>query len=69
LTCPQVKLVLKHNKFLVESPHPEVLRQLLEDPVIKNAHVDSDTSAQVQPSPCRYTQPTNIAALQTKHSV
>ena len=34
---PQVKLVLQHNRFFVESPHPEVLRALLADPVIRDA--------------------------------
>ena len=35
----QVKLVLKHNKFFVESPHPDVLRDLLRDSVIQAARV------------------------------
>ncbi|KAL4433953.1 hypothetical protein ABPG75_000394 [Micractinium tetrahymenae] len=33
----KVKLVLQQNKFFVESPHPEILRQLLKDPTIKSA--------------------------------
>lgn len=33
----KVKLVLQQNRFFVESPHPEILRQLLEDRVIKDA--------------------------------
>ncbi|EFN57091.1 hypothetical protein CHLNCDRAFT_57434 [Chlorella variabilis] len=33
----KVKLVLQHNRFFVESPHPEVLRALLADPVIRDA--------------------------------
>ena len=37
----QVKLVLKHNKFFVESPHPDVLRDLLRDSVIQAARVDA----------------------------
>ena len=37
----QVKLVLKHNKFFVESPHPDVLRELLRDSVIQAARADS----------------------------
>lgn len=39
--CPaaalQVKLVLQQNRFFVESPHPDILRQLLRDPTIKGA--------------------------------
>lgn len=37
--CPrvQVKLVLQQNRFFVESPHPEILKQLLRDSVIKDA--------------------------------
>ena len=41
----QVKLVLKHNKFFVESPHPDVLRDLLRDSVIQAARVDHDPAA------------------------
>ncbi|KAK4055130.1 DNA repair helicase RAD25 [Microbotryomycetes sp. JL201] len=35
----KVKLVLKHNKYYVESGHPETLRKLLKDPVISKARV------------------------------
>lgn len=38
LTC-QVKLVLQHNKFYVESPDPAILRKLAKDPVIREARV------------------------------
>jgi len=41
----QVKLVLKHNKFFVESPHPDVLRDLLRDSVIQAARVGHDHAA------------------------
>ncbi len=41
----QVKLVLKHNKFFVESPHPDVLRDLLRDSVIQAARVGHDPAA------------------------
>jgi hypothetical protein len=30
-----VKLVLKHNRYFVESAHPETLQFLLKDPVIQ----------------------------------
>ncbi|KAI7835846.1 hypothetical protein COHA_010244 [Chlorella ohadii] len=33
----KVKLVLQQNRFFVESPHPDILRQLLRDTVIKDA--------------------------------
>ena len=35
----KVKLVLQKNKFFVESPHPEVLQVLLDDPTIAEARV------------------------------
>lgn len=35
LSYGKVKLVLKHNKYFVESTHPEVLQKLLKDPVIQ----------------------------------
>jgi hypothetical protein len=34
-----VKLVLKHNKYFIESPFPEVLQKLLKDPVIQNCRL------------------------------
>lgn len=48
LSYGKVKLVLKHNKYFVESPYPEVLQRLLKDPVIqecrlkKNVEDDKD---------------------------
>lgn len=42
-----MKLVLKHNKYFVESSHPETLQLLLKDKVIREARVISqqtDTS-------------------------
>lgn len=45
----KVKLVLKHNRYFVESSHPETLRLLLKDPIISAARVtstDSDASSQ-----------------------
>ncbi|KAL4441851.1 hypothetical protein ABPG77_003767 [Micractinium sp. CCAP 211/92] len=41
----KVKLVLQQNRFFVESPHPEILRQLLRDPVIKAAAVPAPGGA------------------------
>lgn len=35
----KVKLILKHNKYFVESPYPEVLQRLLKDPVIQECRL------------------------------
>lgn len=43
----KAKLVLKHNKFYVESEFPEVLRELLRDPTIAQARVHEDVKADV----------------------
>lgn len=39
LSYGKVKLVLKHNKYFVESPFPEVLQKLLKDPVIQDCRL------------------------------
>ncbi|XP_076272676.1 ATP-dependent DNA helicase hay [Rhynchophorus ferrugineus] len=39
LSYGKVKLVLKHNKYFVESPHPEILQKLLKDPVIQECRL------------------------------
>nr|CAD7424080.1 unnamed protein product [Timema monikensis] len=39
LSYGKVKLVLKHNRYFVESPHPEVLQKLLKDPVIQDCRL------------------------------
>lgn len=47
LSYGKVKLVLKHNKYYVESNHPETLQTLLKDKTIRDARVHSqqaDTS-------------------------
>jgi DNA excision repair protein ERCC-3 len=41
LSYGKVKLVLKHNKYFVESGHPETLQLLLKDKVIREARVIS----------------------------
>ena len=38
--CGKLKLVIQDNKFLLESPYPEVLRKLLKDEVIAKAVKD-----------------------------
>uniref|UniRef100_A0A8D2KV26 General transcription and DNA repair factor IIH helicase/translocase subunit XPB n=2 Tax=Varanus komodoensis TaxID=61221 RepID=A0A8D2KV26_VARKO len=35
----KVKLVLKHNRYFVESTHPDVIQQLLQDPVIRDCRL------------------------------
>ncbi|XP_053926164.1 general transcription and DNA repair factor IIH helicase subunit XPB isoform X1 [Cuculus canorus] len=35
----KVKLVLKHNKYFVESTHPDVIQQLLQDHIIKECRL------------------------------
>lgn len=42
----KVKLVLKHNRYFVESAHPETLRLLLKDPVISAARVSAEAAQQ-----------------------
>ena len=39
LSYGKVKLVLKHNKYFVESTHPEVLQKLLKDPVVQECRL------------------------------
>lgn len=41
LSYGKVKLVLKHNKYYVESSHPETLQHLLKDKTIRDARVIS----------------------------
>lgn len=43
LSYGKVKLVLKHNKYYVESSHPETLQLLLKDKTIRDARVISQT--------------------------
>lgn len=39
LSYGKVKLVLKHNKYFVESPHPEVLQKILKDPIVQSCRL------------------------------
>lgn len=43
LSYGKVKLVLKHNKYFVESPHPEVLQKILKDPVVQECRLRRNT--------------------------
>ncbi|KAG0335304.1 DNA repair helicase RAD25 [Podila horticola] len=45
LSYGKVKLVLKHNRYFVESSHPEMLQTLLRDNVIREARLVSDDDA------------------------
>lgn len=50
----KVKLVLKHNKYFVESSHPEIVQKLLKDPVIRGARITEETmeeSTAIAPKP------------------
>lgn len=40
----KVKLVLKHNRYFVESAYPETLQLLLKDPVIQECRLKQDSS-------------------------
>lgn len=39
LSYGKVKLVLKHNRYFVESPFPDILQKLLKDPVIQECRL------------------------------
>lgn len=39
LSHGKVKLVLKHNRYFIESPHPDILQKLLKDPVIQQCRL------------------------------
>lgn len=43
----KVKLVLKHNKYYVESGHPDTIQKLLRDPIIRGARVIEDAVTDV----------------------
>jgi len=44
LSYGKVKLVLKHNRYFVESTHPETLQLLLKDPVIQECRLRVESS-------------------------
>lgn len=50
-TFGKAKLVLKDNKFFVESQFPEVLRELLKNPNIKNARIFDDAATDAAAPP------------------
>ncbi|KAI8969933.1 P-loop containing nucleoside triphosphate hydrolase protein [Mycotypha africana] len=51
LSYGKVKLVLKHNRYFVESSHPETLQMLLKDPVISVGRIVRDENDQVISAP------------------
>ncbi|XP_033761271.1 general transcription and DNA repair factor IIH helicase subunit XPB-like isoform X2 [Pecten maximus] len=48
LSYGKVKLVLKHNRYYVESQHPDVIQKLLKDPVIQECRLRDEN--QQEPS-------------------
>jgi DNA excision repair protein ERCC-3 len=46
LSYGKVKLVLKHNRYFVESHHPEILQKLLKDPVIQECRLRPPVTAE-----------------------
>ncbi|CAO3584230.1 unnamed protein product [Absidia cylindrospora] len=51
LSYGKVKLVLKHNRYFVESSHPETLQMLLKDGVISTGRVIRDDNDQIISGP------------------
>ncbi|KAI8139758.1 P-loop containing nucleoside triphosphate hydrolase protein [Fennellomyces sp. T-0311] len=51
LSYGKVKLVLKHNRYYVESSHPETLQMLLKDQVISQGRIVRDDNDQVVHAP------------------
>ncbi|TIB17589.1 hypothetical protein E3P92_01004 [Wallemia ichthyophaga] len=49
----KVKLVLKHNRYFVESAHADTLQMLLRDQIIKNARVDSNSHIETSSAPTK----------------
>nr|XP_054767701.1 general transcription and DNA repair factor IIH helicase subunit XPB-like [Lytechinus pictus] len=44
LSYGKVKLVLKHNRYFVESPFPDVLQKLLKDSIVQQCRLRSDVN-------------------------
>jgi DNA excision repair protein ERCC-3 len=51
LSYGKVKLVLKHNRYYVESSHPETLQMLLKDSIINSGRVVRDENDQIISAP------------------
>ncbi|XP_026499134.1 general transcription and DNA repair factor IIH helicase subunit XPB [Vanessa tameamea] len=50
LSYGKVKLVLKHNRYLVESKHVDVLQKLLRDPVVQQCRLRRDGEQELLPT-------------------
>lgn len=61
-TFGKAKLVLKDNKYFIESKFPDVLRELLKNPVISAARIQTSTEQQQQGSS---TLPAGLQSIQT----
>lgn len=51
LSYGKVKLVLKHNRYWLESPHASVLQVLLKDPIIQEARIQGTAPNQIESAP------------------
>ena len=49
----KVKLVLKHNRYFVESAHADTLQMLLRDPIIKQTRADADSQIETSAAPTK----------------
>ncbi|KAI8379595.1 P-loop containing nucleoside triphosphate hydrolase protein [Radiomyces spectabilis] len=56
LSYGKVKLVLKHNRYYVESSHPDTLQMLLKDQVISQGRIVRDENDQIISAPAGATQ-------------
>ena len=48
LSYGKVKLILKHNRYFIESRHSEIVQKLLNDSVIQAALVDENTKTTIE---------------------
>ncbi|GAX74989.1 hypothetical protein CEUSTIGMA_g2435.t1 [Chlamydomonas eustigma] len=60
----KVKLVLKRNKFYVESPYPEVLKELMKDSVISKARLEGEEGVLVVSKALKERAAARIAEVQ-----
>jgi DNA excision repair protein ERCC-3 len=67
--APKVKLVLKHNKYFVESQFPDVLQQLLKDPVIQECRLRHKESEETKVEGTTVTEDGFLAQVQSKQAV
>ncbi|XKL60974.1 hypothetical protein PGB90_008031 [Kerria lacca] len=47
LSYGKVKLVLKHNKYFIESPYAEVIQKLLKDPIVQECRLKKDADTEI----------------------